>query len=301
MQISPIVPGASVTPVRGWIIFTSVCGSGRPAVSARSRGASLCRVTVIEQLDSVCAKVITNGMPRVASTRRTSSAGTGARLLGIWGHHDSAAAICRDALVRPGGPGPAADSLKAKLFANAFINAEATGEALGQAQSRLASPSPSSAWRVNNAMIAAATAQPPGDALGHVAPVLAEGLRDVPPDSLTAVYALLVLIWSGELATAGDICEAVLSAARRRGSMSMVAHASCLRSMIMRRLGRFDDAAADAALALDFKLATSPPLAVAWAAGLYIEPLARLGRFGEADAVAAAAADREPPPAGSTH
>ena len=219
-----------------------------------------------------------------------------ARLLGIWGHHDSAAAICRDALVRPGGPGPAADSLEAELFANAFINAAATGEVLERAQSRLASPSTSSAWRVNSAMIAAAAAQPPGDALGHLAPVLAEGLRDVPPDSLTAVYALLVLIWSGELATASDICEAVLSAARRRGSMSMVAHASCLRSMIMRRLGRFDDAAADAALALDFKLATSPPLAVAWAAGLCIEPLTRLGRFGEADAVAAAAADREPPP-----
>jgi DNA-binding CsgD family transcriptional regulator len=219
-----------------------------------------------------------------------------ARLLGIWGHHDSAAAICRDALVRPGGPGPAADSLEAELFANAFINAAATGEVLERAQSRLASPSTSSAWRVNSAMLAAAAAQPPGDALGHLAPVLGEGLRDVPPDSLTAVYALLVLIWSGELAAASDICEAVLSAARRRGSMSMVAHASCLRSMIMRRLGRFDDAAADAALALDFKLATSPPLAVAWAAGLCIEPLTRLGRFGEADAVASAAADREPPP-----
>ena len=33
--------------------------------------------------------------------------------------------------------------------------------------------------------------------------------------------------------------------------------------MIMRRLGQLDDAAADARLALDFKLATSPPLAVA--------------------------------------
>ncbi|HEY3034406.1 MAG TPA: hypothetical protein VGJ54_07085, partial [Streptosporangiaceae bacterium] len=186
--------------------------------------------------------------------------------------------------------------LAAELFANAFINAAATGEALERAQSRLASPSTSSAWRVNSAMIAAAAAQPPGDALGHLTPVLAEGLRDVPPDSLTAVYALLVLIWSGELATAGDICEAVLSAARGRGSMSMVAHASCLRSMIMRRLGRFDDAAADASLALDFKLATSPPLAVAWAAGLCIEPLTRLGRLGEADAIAAAAAGREPPP-----
>ena len=77
--------------------------------------------------------------------------------------------------------------------------------------------------------------------------------------------------------------------------MSMVAHASCLHSMIMRRLGRLDDAAADAALALDFKLATSPPLAVAWAAGLCIEPLTRLGRLDDADAVAAAADGREPP------
>jgi DNA-binding CsgD family transcriptional regulator len=219
-----------------------------------------------------------------------------ARLLGIWGHHDGAAVICRDALARPGGPGPAADSLEAELFANALISAAATGEARALAQGRPMAPGTSSAWRVNSAMIAAAAAQPPADALGHLAPVLADGLRDVPPDSLTAVYALLVLIWSEELATASGICDTVLSAARARGSMSMVAHASCLRSMIMRRLGRFDDAAADAALALDFKLATSPPLAVAWAAGLCIEPLARLGRLGEADAVAAAAAGRQPPP-----
>ena len=125
--------------------------------------------------------------------------------------------------------------------------------------------------------------------------MLASGLRDVPPDSLTAVYVLLVLIWSEELATASDICDAVLSAARGRGSMSMVAHASCLRSMIMRRLGQLDDAAADGKLALDFKLATSPPLAVAWAAAFCIDALTRLGRLDEADAVAAAAADREPP------
>jgi ATP/maltotriose-dependent transcriptional regulator MalT len=126
--------------------------------------------------------------------------------------------------------------------------------------------------------------------------VLQGGLRDVPPDSLAAVYTLLALIWSEELAAASEICDAVLSAARGRGSMSMVAHASCLHSMIMRRIGRLDDAAADAALALDFKLATSPPLAVAWAAGLCIEALTRLGRLGEADDAAAAAAGREPPP-----
>ena len=76
----------------------------------------------------------------------------------------------------------------------------------------------------------------------------------------------------------------------------MVAHVSCLRSMIMRRLGQLDDAAADAKLALDFKLATSPPLAVAYAAAPCIDALTCLGRLDEAEAVAAAAAEREPPP-----
>jgi DNA-binding CsgD family transcriptional regulator len=77
--------------------------------------------------------------------------------------------------------------------------------------------------------------------------------------------------------------------------MSMVAHASCLHSMIMRRLGRLEEAADAARLALDFKLATSPPLAVAWAAGLCIDPLTCLGRLDDADAIAGLAAGREPP------
>src|SRR4029077_7910964 len=164
-----------------------------------------------------------------------------APLLGIWAHHASAAIICRDALARPGDPGPAADGLEAELFANAVINTATLGETLARARGRLASPGPSSAWRVNAALITAAAAQPPGDALDLLAPVLASDLRDVPPDSLSVVYLLLALIWSEELATASDICDSVLSAARERGSMSMVAHASCLHSMIMRRTGRLDD------------------------------------------------------------
>jgi DNA-binding CsgD family transcriptional regulator len=219
-----------------------------------------------------------------------------ARVLGIWAYHENVTVICRDALAAGRIPGPAADSLEAELFANAMVNGATIGEALERAQGRLAAPGPSSSWRVNGALITAAAAQPPGDALDLLAPVLASGLRDVPPDSLSVVYLLLALIWSEELATASDICDSVLSAARGRGSMSMVAHASCLHSMIMRRIGRLDDAAADAALALEFKLATSPPLAVAWAAALSIEALTRLGRLDEADAVAAVAARREPPP-----
>src|SRR5439155_15165614 len=72
----------------------------------------------------------------------------------------------------------------------------------------------------------------------------------------------------------------------------------CLRSMIMRRLGRLEEAAADARLALDFKLATSPPLAVAWAAALGVDALTRLGRLDEAEAVAVSAGE---PPEGWIH
>jgi hypothetical protein len=65
--------------------------------------------------------------------------------------------------------------------------------------------------------------------------------------------------------------------------------------MIMRRLGQLEDAAADGRLALDFKLATSPPVAVAWAAAFCVDALTCLGRLDEAETVAATAAAREPP------
>jgi DNA-binding CsgD family transcriptional regulator len=207
-----------------------------------------------------------------------------ARMLGIWGYHADAAGICRDALAGPV-PEDLTDSLEAELFQNSFICAETAGQALARAGGRLSGSSVT--WRVNDAMVAANTAR--GDALARLT------VDGIAPDSLTAVYALLVLIWNDELGTANRICDAVLSDARRRGSMSMVAHASCLRSMIMQRLGRLEEAVADARLALDFKLATSPPLAVAWAAGLCVDPLTRLGRLDEAEAVAEVTADRKPP------
>src|SRR5204862_8268002 len=61
------------------------------------------------------------------------------------------------------------------------------------------------------------------------------------------------------------------------------------------RLGRLAAAAADARLALDFKLATSPPAAVAWAAAFGVDALTCLGRLDEADAMAATVAARKPP------
>ena len=208
-----------------------------------------------------------------------------ARVLGIWAYHAEAAAICRNALAGAV-PDELADSLQAEQFQNSVINPGAVGEALALARRT----GRSAAWGVNDALLAATSAD--GGAITLLA------LDGIAPDSMGAVYALLVLIWAGELEVAGRICDTVLADARRRGSMSMVAHASCLHSMIMRRLGRLEEAADAARLALDFKLATSPPLAVAWAAGLCIDPLTCLGRLDEADAVAASAGE---PPEGWIH
>ena len=88
-----------------------------------------------------------------------------ARMLGIWGYHADAAAICRDAL---GGPVPddLTDSLEAELFQNSFICAETAGQALARAGGRLSGSSVT--WRVNDAMVAANTAR--GDAPGPADP-----------------------------------------------------------------------------------------------------------------------------------
>ncbi|HEX3193088.1 MAG TPA: AAA family ATPase, partial [Streptosporangiaceae bacterium] len=170
-----------------------------------------------------------------------------ARVLGIWAYHAEAAAICRNALAGPAPddtvPAELADSLQAELFQNAVISAETVAEAvtLPRRTGR------SAAWAINDALLAATSAD--GGA------ITLPTLDGISPDSMGAVYALLVLIWVGELEVAGRICDTVLADARRRGSMSMVAHASCLHSMIMRRLGRLEEAADAARLALDFKLA----------------------------------------------
>jgi len=55
VQISPIWPSGAVCPVAGSTILTSVCGNGRPTVSAWSSGGSLMRVAVMTGEASVWA------------------------------------------------------------------------------------------------------------------------------------------------------------------------------------------------------------------------------------------------------
>ena len=219
-----------------------------------------------------------------------------AHVLGLWGHHATVMDVCLDALTAGGPLDPETrDNLEAELFANALTEPSASRKTLARAGCRVADPGGSGRWRVNAAFTSVLKAEPAGGALDCLAPVVEAGLGDIAPDSLAAAYALLALILADELGTAGRLCDSVLDEARKRGSMSMVAHASCSRSMLMRRLGQLDDAADDAQLALGFKLATSPPLAVAWAAAFCIEALTCLGRLADADDVAAVTAQRAPP------
>lgn len=231
-----------------------------------------------------------------------------AQLLGIWGYHDGAAVICRDALAAgsrrstaPGAPGAPggldpviADRLEAEFFTNAWIIPETVDEAWTLAGDRLAG-SDQPGWRVLGALTATCRAQPAGAAMERIGPVLAGGLAGLPPDSLATLYVMLTLIWNDQLEPALAGCDRVLSEVRSRGAMSMVVHVSLVRSMVARRLGRLEDAAAGALSTRDFKLTTSPPAAVAWMGGIALEALTRLGRLDEAEGLAAAVAARRPP------
>ena len=235
----------------------------------------------------------------VARSADKTAALVAARLLGTWACHDSAAEICRDALAagsdRPGTLDPAtADRLEAEFFTNAWLVPVTVDEAWNLAGDRLAN-SDRPSWQVLGAITATCAAQPPDAAMARMGPVLASGLADVPPDSLTALYVLVTLIWNDQLETVLSLCDWVLAEARGRGAMSTVVHVSQVRSMAARRLGRLEDAAADALPTDEFKLATAPPAAMAWMGTFCLEALTRLGRIDEAEAMAAAVAARQPP------
>jgi ATP/maltotriose-dependent transcriptional regulator MalT len=131
--------------------------------------------------------------------------------------------------------------------------------------------------------------------MARIGPVLASDFSGVPGDSLAALYLFAALIWNDRLTVVLAACDQVLAEVRSRGAMSKVVHVGMVRSMVARRLGRLEDAAADALAAMKFEPATSPPPTVAWMAAVCLEALTRLGRLDEAEDIAAAVAARQPP------
>jgi hypothetical protein len=98
-----------------------------------------------------------------------------ARVLGIWGYHDSAAAICREAL-DAGCPDPAsAESLEAEFFANAWIVPATVAAAWTRAGDRLATAD-HPGWQAVGALAGTCRGEPPQVAMGRIGPLLASGL-----------------------------------------------------------------------------------------------------------------------------
>jgi DNA-binding CsgD family transcriptional regulator len=223
-----------------------------------------------------------------------------AGVLGVWGHHDSAAEIAMAGLSSANPDPLVREHLEAELLANSWPNAATAGPGWQRIRPRLAAAGQERTdqivdWHVYGALSDTLTAGPGRGALQRLAPALAGRMVDIQRDSLTAGAVMLVLTWNDELTRAMAICDAVLADAHARGSMNMIANVGCLRSMILGRLGVLHEAADAGHAGLDFKLKTSPPLAVAWTASFLIEALARIGRFAEAEQIVAATQDRHPP------
>jgi DNA-binding CsgD family transcriptional regulator len=217
-------------------------------------------------------------------------------MLGIWGYHDTAIEVCREALAEAEAIDPAqVDQVEVELAGNAVVSPAAAAEGLTLIAAHADDPAASSSWRIMAAFADTVIGRPADDALSRVGPVLAGQLGPPAPDSLIPVYLVLALVWNDALIPARAACDAVIDAAQLRGSMSAVAHASCVRSIIAHRCGQLDDAINDGRLALEFKLKTSPPAAVVWAAAFCIEAFTEQGNLEEADAIAEEACAREPP------
>jgi DNA-binding CsgD family transcriptional regulator len=223
-----------------------------------------------------------------------------AGVLGVWGHHDSAAELAMAGLSAADADPLVREHLEAELFANSWPNAATAGSGWRRIRPMLEPAGQQRTgrivdWHVYGALSDTFAAGSGRDALKRVAPALAGRMTDIQGDSLTAGAVMMVLTWNDDLARARAICDAVLAAARARGSMNMIANVASLRLWILGRLGLLNEAADAGQAALDFKLKTSPPLAIAWTASVLIESLARIGRFTEAEEIVAATQDRRPP------
>jgi DNA-binding CsgD family transcriptional regulator len=247
--------------------------------------------------DQAAVTVLREAVDQAADKPAAALASVG--VLGIWAYHDSATAICQAALAAapPAGQAEVAPAvrsqLEAELFANSWLSTATASAAWARARPLMADPAPF--WHVCHALEASVAAKPASEALTRLAPVLVGGVAEIKRDSLVAFMTMMVLIWNDKLTTALALCDAVLDDARARGSMNLVANVCSARSIALRGLGRLQDAAEDAKVALDFKLRNSPPLSIVGSACFAIEALTRLGRFAAAEEIVAETDSRHPP------
>jgi DNA-binding CsgD family transcriptional regulator len=279
--------------------------------------------------DDAAVGVLSRAVAQTPPGTRADAAFLSAGVLGIWGHHESALRICQETLGSldpvPAGEGvpDGRDSLEAALFAESWLDMSradrawsllrarqdsarqdsAREDSAREEQDSASSGGRAAAWHVYESLSATLTGagrrtaldrleearavgdqrQGAGDGLSP-----AGGLRDSPVLSM----GLVILLWNDEFGLALRTCDQLLDDARQRGSENLAAEVSGLRAVALARLGRLRDAVDAGRSALEFRPATAPPLAFAWAAAHLIDALVALGDLDEAEEVAGAATAR---------
>ena len=230
--------------------------------------------------------------------QRTEHALRAARALGLAGHFDHALAVSRrglEQLAADATPGDC-ERLEAELIANATLRASTRHEALQRLKHPQVRPTRLALWRGNAALESIFDGQPAGVVRDVLAPALADGTFDREVDSLIPTGATVAMIVNDDLDVAISRCEALIDIARPRGWLIALAHASFLRAMALVRAGRIREAETDARLAVEFKLANSPPPALLWALHSLVDALTEADELDAADAALAVSAQLGDPP-----
>jgi DNA-binding CsgD family transcriptional regulator len=231
-----------------------------------------------------------------SAVQRSAIALRGARALGLAGHTDQAASLCRRALANPVGVSAEMRTLiEAELVTNCWLHAKTTQEALRRLRIPAVDPAPLPVWRVNAAMAATLAGCPADESTELLRPVLDENALAVDEDSLVGTIATIVLIANDELEAALRRCQAIIDTARPRGWLIALAHGSQLRAMALTRAGQVRDAEVDARLAVDYKLPVTPGPAMLWALHFFLDALIEADELDAAEEALAAAGLGDPP------
>ena len=224
----------------------------------------------------------------------------GARACGLAGHFDTAIALSRSGLETGAVIPPDLQArLEAELIADAWLHAATVPEARERLRRVAASPPPVHVWGINAAWEAVGDAHPASEALELLTSALDGGALADDSDSVLVTLAKILLIACGELDQAREHCAELIDLARPRGWLIALAHGCFMRAIALLQAGEIRDAEADGRLALEIKLAHSPPAALIWGVFPLVDALTELGEFADAEVVLSATGYLGDPPSGA--
>jgi DNA-binding NarL/FixJ family response regulator len=220
-----------------------------------------------------------------------------ARALGMLGHFDRAAMLCRQALEDAGRyPAELRERLEAELITVGLLDASTVPEARRCAAAQDGAASVLQLWRVTASCTALLDGAPAAGTLELLRPVLDGNLLAAELGSLLDTSTTCQLLLDDELAAGLARCTALVELARPRGWLIALAHGCMFRALGRVRAGEIRAAEVDARLAFDHKLAVAPAAAVLWSLSFLLDALVEGGDLEGADDALSVAGQQGPPP-----